>query len=124
MTYNFVENDYKMMEYCMERALKIAKAMNPTLIGDASIRRGDYSSVPYQSTHCTGGTIMGTDPTTSVVNRELQSWDAHNLFILGTSTFPQQVAYAPTGPAGALAYHCASAIVSRYLKNPSPMVQA
>ena len=31
----------------------------------------------------TGGTIMGADPRTSVVNRYLQSWDADNLFVMG-----------------------------------------
>jgi len=30
---------------------------------------------------------MGTDPTTSVLNRYLQSWDASNLFVLGASAF-------------------------------------
>ena len=47
---------------------------------------GNYDIVPYQSTHNTGGTIMGTDPKTSVVNRYLQAWDADNLFIMGAST--------------------------------------
>src|SRR5262249_38412548 len=31
MTYNFVENDYKVADHCMEIALKIARAMNPTM---------------------------------------------------------------------------------------------
>jgi len=124
MTYNFVDNDYKVMEFCMSKAVEIARAMNPTILGQPGVRRGDYDIVPYQSTHNTGGTIMGTDPKTSVVNRYLQSWDAHNLFIMGASTFPQQPAYNPTGPLGALAYWSADAIVSKYLKNPAPLVHA
>mgnify|MGYP003694473945 CR=1 FL=1 len=56
--------------------------------------------MPYQSTHNTGGTIMGADPSTSVVNSYLQAWDAHNLFIMGASTFPQNQSYNPTGPLG------------------------
>ena len=66
----------------------------------------------------------GTDPKTSVVNRYLQSWDADNLFIMGASTFPQQPAYNPTGPVGALAYWSAEAIVTKYLKSPGPLVHA
>jgi gluconate 2-dehydrogenase alpha chain len=58
------------------------------------------------------------------VNRYLQSWDADNLFIMGASTFPQQPAYNPTGPVGALAYWAAEAITTRYLKSPGPLVHA
>jgi gluconate 2-dehydrogenase alpha chain len=124
LTYNFVENDYKVMEYTVNAAAKIARAMNPTIMGPARIRRGDYDITPYQSTHNTGGTVMGHDPKTSVVNRYLQSWDAHNLFIMGASTFPQQPAYNPTGPVGALAYWSAEAIINKYRKSPGPLVHA
>jgi gluconate 2-dehydrogenase alpha chain len=124
LTYNFVENDYKLAEYCMSKVVEIAKVMNPTIMGSPRLRKGDYDIVPYQSTHNTGGTIMGTDPKTSVVNRYLQSWDASNLFIMGASTFPQQPAYNPTGPVGALAYWAADAITAKYLKNPGPLVHA
>jgi choline dehydrogenase-like flavoprotein len=47
-----------------------------------------------------------------------------NLFIMGASTFPQQPAYNPTGPVGALAYWAADAITAKYLKNPGPLVHA
>jgi gluconate 2-dehydrogenase alpha chain len=68
--------------------------------------------------------MMGADPRSSAVNRYLQSWDAHNLFVLGASVFPQQHGYNPTGTVGALAYWSAHAIVSQYLKNPGPLVAA
>ena len=45
-----------------------------------------------------------------MVNRYLQAWDAHNLFVLGASVFPQQHGYNPTGTVGALAYWSAQAI--------------
>jgi gluconate 2-dehydrogenase alpha chain len=124
LTYNFVENDYKLAEYCMAKAVEIGRSMKPTIMGNPRLRRGDYDITPYQSTHNTGGTIQGTDPKTSVVNRYLQSWDAHNLFVMGASTFPQQVAYNPTGPLGALTYWSAETIVQKYLKNPGPLVHA
>jgi gluconate 2-dehydrogenase alpha chain len=87
-------------------------------------KRGDYSVVPYQSTHNTGGTMAGTDPKTSVVNRYLQSWDADNLFVMGASVFPQNASYNPTGIVGALAYWSANAITTQYLKSPGPLLPA
>jgi gluconate 2-dehydrogenase alpha chain len=81
-------------------------------------RRRPYDATVYQSTHNTGGTIMGADPAASVVNRYLQSWDLHNLFVIGASNFPQNASYNPTGPVGALAYWAADAIVNRYLARP------
>ncbi len=124
MTFNFHDNDYKLSSFAVGKAVEIAKAMNPTLIGTPMPRRGNFSVVPYQSTHNTGGTIMGADPKTSVVNRYLQSWDADNLFILGASVFPQNPGHPPTGAVGALAYWAADAISSRYLKAPGPLVPA
>ena len=61
----------------------------------------------------------------SVVNRDLQSWDLPNLFIIGASNFPQNATYNPTDTVGALAYFSADAIVNHYLKSPGrPLVQA
>jgi choline dehydrogenase-like flavoprotein len=41
---------------------------------------------------------MGSDPKTSVLNRYLQRWDVHNVFVMGASAFPQGTGYYPTGP--------------------------
>ncbi|MGY9105973.1 MAG: GMC oxidoreductase, partial [Alphaproteobacteria bacterium] len=124
MTYNFQENDYKLGAFLSEKSAEIARAMNPTVMSEPRFRTGDYDLRPYQSTHNTGGTIMGSDPTNSVVNRYLQSWDAENLFIMGASVFPQNQSYNPTGPLGALAYWSADAIINQYVPNPGPLVQA
>ena len=67
---------------------------------------------------------MGADPKSSVVNRYLQAWNAHNLFVQGASVFPHQPGYTPTGTLGALAYWSAKAITEKYLKNPGPLVHA
>ncbi len=45
-----------------------------------------------------GGAVMGEDPKTSAVNRYLQSWDVHNVFVIGASAFPQG-GWATTQPA-------------------------
>lgn len=123
MTFNFTDNERKMSDYLTDKAAGIAKAMNPREF-NAKKRSGDYSIVPYQTTHNTGGAIMGPDPRSSAVNRYLQSWDLHNLFVVGASAFPQNAGYNPTGTVGALTYWAVDAIKSRYLKNPGPLVQA
>jgi gluconate 2-dehydrogenase alpha chain len=124
MSYNFHDNDYKLANYVSGVLGRLAKAMNPTTMSTPAGIRGDYSVVPYQSTHNTGGTMTGTDPKTSVVNRYLQSWDADNLFVMGASVFPQNASYNPTGLVGAMAYWSANAITTQYLKSPGPLVHA
>jgi gluconate 2-dehydrogenase alpha chain len=103
---------------------RIATEMKPTIKGNVNVRRGNYNVVPYQSTHNTGGTMMGADPKTSAVNRYCQAWDADNLFVMGASLFPQNASYNPTGLVGALAYWSAHAITTKYLKSSGPLVPA
>src|SRR3546814_8076469 len=79
-----------------------------------------YSIVPYQTTHNTGGAIMGEDPRTSVVNRYLQSWEVPNLFVMGACVYPQNPGYNPTGTVGALAYRALDTLLPDYLTNPRP----
>lgn len=123
MTFDFTDNEHRMSDYLTDRAAEIAKAMGPREIS-VKKRQGDYSIVPYQTTHNTGGAIMGTNPQTSAVNRYLQSWDVPNVFVMGACAFPQNPGYNPTDTVGALAYWSADAIKNKYLKNPGPLVQA
>lgn len=123
LTYNPPDNEFKMSAFLLAKLESVIKAMNPAHY-DMHSRPKTFTVVPYQSTHNTGGTMMGADPKSSVVNRFLQSWDAHNLFVQGASVFPQQHGYNPTGTVGALALWSANAITSQYLKNPGPLVHA
>jgi gluconate 2-dehydrogenase alpha chain len=102
---------------------RLGRAMNPTFMSAPAGRRGNFNVAPYQSTHNTGGTITGTNPKTSVVNRYLQAWEADNLFVMGASVFPQNASYNPTGLVGALAYFAADAITTKYIKQPGPLVR-
>jgi len=120
MTFDFHENEYKMSDYLAGKTHEIARAIGPDKI-DLNRRTGPYSVVPYQTTHNTGGAIMGKGPATSAVNKYSQSWDVPNLFVVGASAFPQNAGYNPSGTVGALAYFCAEAIKSRYLKQPGPL---
>lgn len=123
MTFDFQPNEHRMSRFLTDKAALIAKAMKPRSI-HKKYREGHYSIVPYQTTHNTGGAAMGDDPSTSVVNRYLQCWDVPNVFVLGSSVFPQNHGYNPTGTVGALAYWAAAAIRSRYLKSPGPLMHA
>lgn len=123
MTFDWKPNDIRMTQFMRSRIEPIAKSMNPT--SWASGYKGDgahYDVRPYQTTHTVGGAIMGVDPARSAINRYLQSWDAHNVFVMGASAFPQNLQYNPTGTVGALAYWSARAIREDYLKNPRPLM--
>ena len=124
MTFDYKENEHKMGRHAAQLVNDIAKSMNPTTFNPATARTEPWTVVPYQSTHNTGGTIMGTNPKNSAVNKYLQSWDAHNLFLIGANVFAHNAANNPTGPVGALAYWTADAIRNRYMKNPGPLVSA
>ena len=117
MTFDFPENDLKMSAFLTDKAAQIARAMGGRQVS-SSPRKGPYTITQYQTTHNTGGTVMGTDPATSTVNRYLQSWDVPNVFVIGASNYPQNASYNPTDTLGALAYWAADAITGKYLKQP------
>ena len=117
MTFDIKENELKMSEYLTGKAAEVARATGATIVGPAAPRRGPYDARAYQTTHVTGGTIMGTDPATSVVSPHLQHWDAENLFVVGASTYPQNAGYNPTGPLGALALRLGDDLL-RYAERP------
>jgi len=125
MTLNWQENDLLMSEYVGAKLMEIGHAMGAKSISGRLLKRGSsWDSRAYQSTHINGGTAMGSDPKTSVVNKYLQSWDVPNLFILGANVFAHGIGYNPTGLVGGLAYWAAANLRSRYLRNPGPMVPA
>jgi gluconate 2-dehydrogenase alpha chain len=125
MTFNFPENDRRMSAFALSKAEAIAKAMPHVTRVDSSSQAApgkDYSIVPYQTTHNTGGTIIGTDPNTSAVNRYCQAWDQHNVFVFGAGLFPQNLGYNPTGTLLGLAYWALEHIKGDYLSNPRPLM--
>jgi gluconate 2-dehydrogenase alpha chain len=121
ITFDFPENDLRMSAWVTERARAIARAMGGRAVHGGP-REGPYDATTYQTTHNTGGTAMGDDRSTTVVNRYLQSWDVPNVFVIGASNFPQNASYNPTDTVGALAYWASRAIVERWLPRPGPLV--
>ncbi|TWT02336.1 GMC family oxidoreductase [Planomicrobium sp. CPCC 101079] len=120
LTYNFTDQDKALHAYLTERAGEIMQEMGAkTVVGGNPI--SDYDIVPYQTTHNTGGTMMGSSREDSVVNNYLQHWDAENLFVVGAGNFPHNGGYNPTGTVGALAYRCAEGII-RYSRDGGSLV--
>jgi hypothetical protein len=120
MTFDFRENEYRMSHFLTGKCEQIAKAIGPAKM-NLNRRTGKYNIVPYQTSHTTGGAVMGADPATSAINKYLQSWDVPNVFVIGASAFPQNGGYNPTGTVGALTYWALDAIKNRYLQRPGPL---
>jgi gluconate 2-dehydrogenase alpha chain len=121
MTFDFPQNDLKMSAYVTAKGVEIGKAMGAKQVTGAP-RKAPYTTTVYQTTHNTGGAVMGNDPHTSVVNRYLQTWDVPNVFVIGASAYPQNASWNPTGTLGALTYWAIDALKNKYLKNPGPLV--
>jgi gluconate 2-dehydrogenase alpha chain len=121
ITYEFHENDRRLYAYLAAKCIEIMERMNPT-----HIRRTPelepYNIYTYQSTHNTGGAIMGSAPDHSVTNKYGQVWDAPNVFVTGAALFPQNPGMNPTGTVIALAYQTADALKRRYFRNPGELL--
>jgi gluconate 2-dehydrogenase alpha chain len=111
MTFDFEDQDREMSKFLASKCTDILKKMGADRI-DSLKQLGPYDIVTYQSTHNTGGVIIGATPETSAVNSYLQMWDVDNLFVVGASAFPHNSGYNPTGTVGALAYRAAEGILT------------
>ncbi|MGG0937433.1 GMC family oxidoreductase [Brevibacillus centrosporus] len=116
ITYDFEEQDRQLAAYCADKCGEIVKEMGATEKIEINKKLGPYDITPYQSTHNTGGVIMGASPDTSAVNNYLQMWDAENVFVVGASSFAHNSGYNPTGTMGALSYRAAEGIL-KYRKS-------
>ncbi|MEI4769040.1 GMC family oxidoreductase [Psychrobacillus sp. FJAT-51614] len=120
ITFDFEEQDRQLTKYLADKCEGILKEMGADHI-DTSRDLGPYNVAEYQSTHNTGGVIMGADPETSAVNNYSQMWDVENLFVVGASSFPQNAGYNPTGTVGALSYRAAEGIL-KYMEKGGSLI--
>jgi gluconate 2-dehydrogenase alpha chain len=122
LTFDWQPNELKLMAahtaICERIASEMSGRKDGGIVPGGRPARGRFSSVPYQTTHNTGGAVFGDDPNTSVLNKYCQSWDVHNVFVLGSCVIPQNAGRNPTGPVGALAFWAADAIRQKYLHSP------
>src|SRR5260221_1991449 len=92
MTFDFPENDIRMSQYIADKVVEIGRAMGGKTVVRGGAKR-PYTTTVYQSTHNSGGAVMGDDPKTSVVKPDLQCWDVPNVFIVGRPAFPPKGTY-------------------------------
>jgi gluconate 2-dehydrogenase alpha chain len=120
MTYDYTAQDRELVKYMAKVTRSIAKKMGPDHI-DTVAEQADFNVNTDTNTHNTGGVIMGADPKNSAVNTYLQMWDAENVFVAGSSAFPHNSSFNPTGTLGAFSYRAAEGIV-KYLKKGGSLV--
>lgn len=121
ITFDWMENERRMYRFLAARCVEIMRAMRP----DRMVVQPElppYRIDEYQSTHATGGAIMGTDPGNSVTNSYGQVWDTPNVFVTGAALFPQNPGANPSGTVGALAIRTAEALRGRYFSAPGELL--
>ncbi|GAA4431311.1 GMC family oxidoreductase [Georgenia halophila] len=121
ITFDWTENEKKTYRFLAARCEEIMRAMGPDRMS-VEPELGDYRIDQYQSTHPTGGAIMGADPGNSVTNSYGQVWDTPNVFVTGASLFPQNPGANPSGTVAALAYRTADALKDRYFRAPGQLL--
>jgi gluconate 2-dehydrogenase alpha chain len=121
ITFDWHENDYNLIRYLSPKMREILERMGATNIRTQE-ELNPYTIAPYQSTHCTGGAIMGSDPGKSVVNKYGQVWDTPNVFVVGASQFPQNAGMNPTATVAALAYLASDGLVNEYINDPDKII--
>ncbi|WP_059105053.1 GMC family oxidoreductase [Shouchella shacheensis] len=110
MTYDYSDQDRNLFNYIGKVTDEIMQEMGASHINERD-NLEHYDIVPYQTTHNTGGVIMGSDPETSAVNNYFQMWEAENVFVVGASAFAHNGGYNPTGTVGAFAYRAAEGML-------------
>ncbi len=121
LTIDFHDNEYNMYTFLTERCKEIGQELNADNL-DVTKKLDPYNIHSYQTTHCTGGAIMGTDPGNSVTNRYGQVWDTPNVFVTGAALYPQNPGANPTDTLAALAYMTGDAMRDVYFKNPEDLI--
>ena len=120
MTFDYTDQDKALVSYMVKVTRKIAEEIGADHI-ESIEKQGEFDVKKDSNTHNTGGVIMGADPETSAVNTYMQMWDAQNVFVVGSSAFPHNSCFNPTGTLGALSYRAAEGIQT-YLKTGGPLV--
>ena len=92
--------------------------LNPKLEpGSQTVFEYDGQNYPfYGAGHLMGTYRMGSDRTTSVVDKDQRSWDHPNLFLVGDGVFPTTGTANPTLTITALTFQAADVVASDLLK--------
>jgi gluconate 2-dehydrogenase alpha chain len=109
ITGQFKDNERAIAAFTQDRAEEWYRE-----IGAIEVSRGGLGNTMGPSTHAYGGTRMGDDPETNVVDRWGFSHEAPNLGVLGASVMGTSGARNPTLTAQALAWRTAQRLVDAW----------
>ncbi|MDQ3842350.1 MAG: GMC family oxidoreductase, partial [Actinomycetota bacterium] len=107
ITYDMQENEHRLSEWAEAKAEEILRAMG----AEKTWRGPRFGGVC--SSHDLGGCRMGEDPTTSVVDPDLQVHDTPGLYVFGGAVFPTCPGVNPTLTMWALCYRAAEQLIER-----------
>jgi gluconate 2-dehydrogenase alpha chain len=109
ITGEFKENERKLAAFSQDKMEEWYRAA-----GAIQVVKGPVGGAMGASTHAYGGTRMGDNPETNVVNRWGMSHEVPNLGILGGSVMGTSGAHNPTHTVQALAWRTAEHIVKNW----------
>ncbi|MBI2911057.1 MAG: hypothetical protein HYY05_02865, partial [Chloroflexi bacterium] len=99
ITFRYHKNDERLSTFLQDRAEELAREMGATAVWRSELRsRGVVGG------HLVGGTRMGVDPATSVVDPQGRAHDVPNLFLCSGSTMPSVTGFNPTETIQALTW--------------------
>ena len=121
LTFDWHANDQKLYHFMADKVGGIMTAMGADKVS-VKPDLGGYVIDKYQSTHATGGAIMGSNPGDSVTNKYGQVWDTPNVFVTGAALYPQNPGANPTGTLVPLAYMAGDAIRDHYFRHKGELL--
>ena len=102
VTFDFHQNEHRLQRFMAQVGEKIMRATGASRV---------WTEAKGRANRWAGGTRMGANSRSSVVNDYCQSHDIPNLFIIGSSAFPTMAGYPPTATIAALSYRTAEYIL-------------
>jgi choline dehydrogenase-like flavoprotein len=94
----------------VEAGLAAARAAHAEIFGRLGALEIQHRDVAEGAGHIIGTARMGSDPASSVVDRDLRCHDHRNLFILGSAVFPTSATANPTLTIAALSLRAADQV--------------
>jgi glucose dehydrogenase len=102
---------YRLDDY-VKAGLAAARKSHDEIFARLGTTEVQHSPEAQGAGHIIGTARMGSDPKTSVVDRDLRSHDHGNLFVLGSSVFPTSTTANPTLTIAALSLRAVAAVTA------------
>jgi glucose dehydrogenase len=102
---------YRLDDY-VRAGLAAARKSHDEIFARLGTTEVQHSPEAQGAGHIIGTARMGSDPKTSVVDRDLRSHDHGNLFVLGSSVFPTSTTANPTLTIAALSLRAVAAVTA------------